>query len=116
LTTRTTSSWAICSIAPTAKLQILQQIFNDSEFNPLCTGNTDLGGEDFDQRLMEYCMSQSKRHSGIDVSDDKRAKQRLRKQCENAKRTLSNQTSATIEFEALANGQDFSTTMSRPKI
>jgi hypothetical protein len=35
--------------------------------NPLCTGNTHLVGEDLDQRLMEYCMSQFKRHSGIDV-------------------------------------------------
>jgi molecular chaperone DnaK (HSP70) len=76
-------------MAPTAKLQIFQQIFKDSEFNPLCTRNSDLGGEDFDQRLKEYCMSQFKLHSGIDVSDDKRAKERLWKQCENSKRTLS---------------------------
>jgi endoplasmic reticulum chaperone BiP len=61
-------------------------------------------------------MSQFKRQSGIDVSDDKRAKQRLQKQCENAKRTLSTQTSATIDCEALANGQDFSTATSRANI
>ncbi|KAG7360551.1 chaperone protein DnaK [Nitzschia inconspicua] len=85
-------------------------------FEVLATsGNTHLGGEDFDQRLMEYCMSQFKRQSGIDISDDKRAKQRLRKQCENAKRTLSTQTSATIDCEALAKGEDFSTTISRAK-
>ena len=71
--------------------------------------------QDFDQRLMEYCMSQFKRTSGIDISEDKRAVQRLRKQCENAKRTLSTQTSATIDCEALAQGQDFSTTISRAK-
>lgn len=79
------------------------------------SGNTHLGGEDFDQRLIEYCMSQFKRQTGIDIKDDKRAIQRLRKQCENAKRTLSTQTSATIDCEALANGEDFSITISRAK-
>jgi len=85
-------------------------------FEVLATsGNTHLGGEDFDQRLMEYCISQFKRQSGIDCSGDKRAVQRLRKQCEQAKRTLSTQTSATIDCEALANGEDFTTTISRAK-
>ena len=64
---------------------------------------------------MEYCMSQFKRKSGIDISGDKRAVQRLRKQCENAKRTLSTQTSTTIDCEALSNGEDFSLTLSRAK-
>ena len=79
------------------------------------SGNTHLGGEDFDQRLMEYCISQFKRQSNIDIHDDKRAIQRLRKQCELAKRTLSTQTSTTIDCEALSNGVDFSTTISRAK-
>jgi molecular chaperone DnaK (HSP70) len=79
------------------------------------SGNTHLGGEDFDQRLMEYCISQFKRQTGIDITDDKRAVQRLRKECENAKRTLSTQTSATVDCEALAQGHDFSTTISRAK-
>ena len=79
------------------------------------SGNTHLGGEDFDQRLMEYCMSQFKRQSGIDIAGDKRAMQRLRKQCENVKRTLSTQNSAQIDCEALAQGEDFSTTISRAK-
>jgi molecular chaperone DnaK (HSP70) len=79
------------------------------------SGNTHLGGEDFDQRLMEYCMSQFKRQSGIDITDDKRAMQRLRSQCEMAKRTLSTQTSVTIDCEALAKGEDFSTKISRAK-
>eukprot|EP00537_Pseudo-nitzschia_pungens_P006937 CAMPEP_0172377460 /NCGR_PEP_ID=MMETSP1060-20121228/68915_1 /TAXON_ID=37318 /ORGANISM="Pseudo-nitzschia pungens, Strain cf. cingulata" /LENGTH=716 /DNA_ID=CAMNT_0013105147 /DNA_START=178 /DNA_END=2328 /DNA_ORIENTATION=+ len=85
-------------------------------FEVLATsGNTHLGGEDFDQRLMEYCISQFKRKSGIDISKDKRAVQRLRKQCENAKRTLSTQTSTMIDCEALSNGEDFSLTLSRAK-
>lgn len=79
------------------------------------SGNTHLGGEDFDQRLMEYCMSQFKRQSGIDIATDKRAIQRLRKQCEMAKRTLSTQTSATVDCDALSGGVDFSTTISRAK-
>lgn len=79
------------------------------------SGNTHLGGQDFDQRLMEYFIAQFKRKSQIDISKDKRALQRLRKQCENAKRTLSTQTSATIDCEALAQGEDFSSTISRAK-
>jgi molecular chaperone DnaK (HSP70) len=78
-------------------------------------GNTHLGGEDFDQRLMEYCIKQFKRQTDIDVSGDKRAVQRLRKQCELAKRTLSTQTQATLDCEALAQGVDFTTTISRAK-
>jgi len=80
------------------------------------SGNTHLGGEDFDQRLMEYCMQQFKRQNGgMDMSTDKRAVQRLRKQCELAKRTLSTQTTATIDAEALYQGIDFTTTISRAK-
>lgn len=74
-----------------------------------------MGGEDFDHRLMDYCIAQFKRQSNIDITGDKRAIQRLRKQCETAKRTLSNQQSATIDCEALANGVDFQTTISRAK-
>lgn len=85
-------------------------------FEVLATaGDTHLGGQDFDQRLMSYFISQFKRKSGIDISKDKRAVQRLRKQCENAKRTLSNQNSATVECDALAEGKDFSSTISRAK-
>jgi chaperone protein DnaK len=79
------------------------------------SGNTHLGGEDFDQRMMDFFIAQFKRKSGIDISKDKRALQRLRKQCENAKRTLSTQNSAMVDCEALANGVDFSTTISRAK-
>jgi len=79
------------------------------------SGNTHLGGEDFDQRLMEYCISQFKRQSGKDISKDKRAVSRLRKQAELAKRTLSTQNSANVDLEALFEGIDFSTTISRAK-
>jgi len=79
------------------------------------SGNTHLGGQDFDHRLMQYFISQFKRKSQIDISKDNRALQRLRKQCENAKRTLSTQTTATVDCEALAEGVDFSSTISRAK-
>jgi len=79
------------------------------------SGNTHLGGEDFDQRLMDFFIAQFKRKSGIDISADKRALQRLRRQCENAKRTLSTQNMATVDCEALSNGVDFSSTISRAK-
>ena len=85
-------------------------------FEVLATaGDTHLGGQDFDQRLMNYFISQFKRQTGVDISGDKRAVQRLRKQCENAKRTLSNQNSATVECDALAEGKDFSSSISRAK-
>merc|ERR1711874_354243 len=77
------------------------------------SGDTHLGGEDFDQRLMDYFISQFKRQNNIDISKDKRALQRLRKQCEYAKRTLSSQTSTKIDCEALSNGIDFSSDITR---
>jgi len=81
------------------------------------SGNTHLGGEDFDQRLMEFCMSQFKRKksNAPDITKDKRAMQRLRKQCEQVKRTLSIQTSAQLDCDALCGGIDFSSTISRAK-
>jgi molecular chaperone DnaK (HSP70) len=60
-------------------------------------GDTHLGGEDFDQRLMDFCMIQFKKKNNIDLSQDKKAIARLRRQCEIAKRTLSTQTSTQIE-------------------
>ena len=60
-------------------------------------GDTHLGGEDFDQRLMDYVISQFKRQHKVDVSTDKRALQRVRRECEKAKRALSVQTQTTIE-------------------
>jgi molecular chaperone DnaK (HSP70) len=60
-------------------------------------GDTHLGGEDFDQRLMDYCLSQFKKKNGVSINGDNKAIARLRRQCEVAKRTLSTQTSAQIE-------------------
>lgn len=60
-------------------------------------GDTHLGGEDFDQRLMDYCIAQFKKKHRLDLTGDIKAKARLRRQCETAKRTLSTQSSAQID-------------------
>jgi heat shock 70kDa protein 1/2/6/8 len=60
-------------------------------------GDTHLGGEDFDQRMMDYCIAQFKKQHGHDISNDKKAIARVRRQCEMVKRTLSTQKSAQIE-------------------
>lgn len=60
-------------------------------------GDTHLGGEDFDQRMMDYCIAQFKKKHGSDLSGDMKAIARIRRQCETAKRTLSTQMSAQIE-------------------
>jgi molecular chaperone DnaK (HSP70) len=79
------------------------------------SGDTHLGGEDFDQRLMQHCIEQFKRKHGADLSGDKKAVQRLRKACEAAKRALSSGTQAQIEVEALHQGIDFSLPVSRAR-
>jgi len=79
-------------------------------------GHTHLGGEDFDNRLVEYCMAEFKKRSGgIDIKGNNRALRRLRTQCEKAKRTLSAAHQTVIECEALAEGEDFSLNLSRAK-
>lgn len=76
-------------------------------------GNTSLGGEDFDNRLLDHLAKEFKRKNGVDIYDNPRALRRLRTACERAKRTLSSATSATVEVEALHSGIDFSTTVTR---
>lgn len=78
-------------------------------------GDTHLGGEDFDQRMMDYCIAQFKKKHDKDLSNDKKAIARIRRQCEMAKRTLSTQKSAQIEIESLHQGIDFSIPFTRAK-
>eukprot|EP01038_Epipyxis_sp_PR26KG_P009233 gene9233-12447_t len=78
-------------------------------------GDTHLGGEDFDQRMMDYCISQFKKKHNQDPSNDIKAIARIRRACESAKRTLSTQKSAQIEIESLYQGIDFSLTFTRAK-
>jgi heat shock 70kDa protein 1/2/6/8 len=78
-------------------------------------GHTHLGGEDFDNRLVEFCMADFKKKSGIDIMGNARASRRLRTQCEKAKRILSSAHQAEIECETLAEGEDFNCSISRAK-
>jgi heat shock protein 5 len=85
-------------------------------FEVLATnGDTHLGGEDFDQRVMEYLLQQWKRKSGKDASKDPRAVGKLRKEVEIAKRTLSNAHQAKIEIENFHDGEDLVQTLTRAK-
>jgi L1 cell adhesion molecule like protein len=78
-------------------------------------GDTHLGGEDFDNLLVDFCVQEFKRKSKLDVSNNPRALRRLRTSCERAKRSLSSSTAATVEIDSLMDGVDFSTTLTRAK-
>jgi len=78
-------------------------------------GDTHLGGEDFDQRVMEHFMKLYKKKTGKDVRKDNRAVQKLRREVEKAKRALSATHSARIEIESFFDGEDFSETLTRAK-
>eukprot|EP01066_Platyproteum_vivax_P017269 Platyproteum_vivax@DN7333_c0_g1_i4.p1 len=79
-------------------------------------GDTHLGGEDFDNRLVDFALQDFKRKNrGKDMSGNSRAVRRLRTQCERAKRTLSSSTQATIEIDSLFDGIDYTCTISRAR-
>nr|8D1P_A Chain A, Chaperone DnaK [Plasmodium falciparum Palo Alto/Uganda]8D1Q_A Chain A, Chaperone DnaK [Plasmodium falciparum Palo Alto/Uganda]8D1S_A Chain A, Chaperone DnaK [Plasmodium falciparum Palo Alto/Uganda]8D1W_A Chain A, Chaperone DnaK [Plasmodium falciparum Palo Alto/Uganda]8D1Y_A Chain A, Chaperone DnaK [Plasmodium falciparum Palo Alto/Uganda]8D20_A Chain A, Chaperone DnaK [Plasmodium falciparum Palo Alto/Uganda]8D22_A Chain A, Chaperone DnaK [Plasmodium falciparum Palo Alto/Uganda]8D2 len=78
-------------------------------------GNTHLGGEDFDQRVMDYFIKMFKKKNNIDLRTDKRAIQKLRKEVEIAKRNLSVVHSTQIEIEDIVEGHNFSETLTRAK-
>jgi L1 cell adhesion molecule like protein len=78
-------------------------------------GNTHLGGEDFDNRMVDYFREEFRRKTGKDISTNRRALRRLRTACERAKRTLSAATSANIEIDSFCDGQDYYTTITRAK-
>ncbi|UYV75933.1 HSPA5 [Cordylochernes scorpioides] len=78
-------------------------------------GDTHLGGEDFDQRVMEHFIKLYKKKAGKDIRGDNRAIQKLRREVEKAKRTLSGAHQARIEIESFYEGEDFSETLTRAK-
>ena len=78
-------------------------------------GDTHLGGEDFDQRVMDYFIKLYKKKKGVDVRKSNRAVQKLRREVEKAKRALSSQHQAKIEIESFIDGEDFSETLTRAK-
>ncbi|KZV96951.1 heat shock protein 70 [Exidia glandulosa HHB12029] len=89
---------------------------DDGVFEVLATsGDTHLGGEDFDQRIISHMSSLYKVKTGRDVSKDVRAMSKLKRAVEGAKRTLSSQMSARLEIEAFEGGNDFSETLTRAK-
>ena len=65
-------------------------------------GDTHLGGEDFDNNLLEHFKNEFKKKSKLDISEDPRALRRLRSACERAKRTLSSVTQTTVEVDSLS--------------
>jgi len=85
-------------------------------FEVLATnGDTHLGGEDFDQRVMQYFIKMIQKKDKVDLSKDKRAIQKLRREVERVKRALSSQPQARLEIEALYDGEDFSETLTRAR-
>ena len=79
------------------------------------SGDTHLGGEDFDQRMVNHFVQEFKRKHKKDIADNKRAVRRLRTACERAKRTLSSSTQASVEIDSLYEGVDFYTTITRAR-
>jgi L1 cell adhesion molecule like protein len=78
-------------------------------------GDTHLGGEDFDQRMMDHFVREFKRKHKKDMSTSDRALRRLRTACERAKRSLSSATRATVEIDSLFEGEDFNSTITRAR-
>uniref|UniRef100_A0A6B2EEA2 Heat shock 70 kDa protein cognate 4 n=1 Tax=Phlebotomus kandelakii TaxID=1109342 RepID=A0A6B2EEA2_9DIPT len=78
-------------------------------------GDTHLGGEDFDNRLVNHFVQEFKRKHKKDLTSNKRALRRLRTACERAKRTLSSSTQANIEIDSLFEGTDFYTSITRAR-
>merc|ERR1711902_339009 len=79
------------------------------------SGDTHLGGEDFDNRMVNHFMTEFKRKHKKDLSGNKRALRRLRTACERAKRTLSASAQANIEIDSLFEGIDFYTSITRAR-
>ena len=78
-------------------------------------GDTHLGGEDFDNRLMNHFVAEFKRKNKKDITGNARALRRLRTACERAKRTLSSTAQTTIEIDSLFEGIDFFTSITRAR-
>ena len=79
------------------------------------SGDTHLGGEDFDQRVMQYFIKLIKKKYDKDVSKNSRALQKLKRECERAKRALSSQAQVNVEIESLIDGIDISEPLSRAR-
>ena len=79
-------------------------------------GDAHLGGKDFDNRIVDFCLQDFKRKNrGKDMTGNHRAIRLLQTQCERAQRTLSSSTQATIEIYSLFEGIDYSCSLSRAR-
>ena len=74
-------------------------------------GDMHLGGQDFDNEIVNYCINEFKEQSGIDINE--KAKCRLKVECEKAKKNLSSASETDIDIDCLANGEDFTITITR---
>jgi heat shock protein 5 len=89
---------------------------DDGVFEVLATnGDTHLGGEDFDQRVMEYFLKEIKKKHNVDLSKNNRALAKLRREIEKAKRALSTAHQVKVEIESLFEGEDFAETLTRAR-
>ncbi|MCI13403.1 heat-shock protein, partial [Trifolium medium] len=78
-------------------------------------GNTHIGGEDFDNRMLNYFVEEFKRKNKVDITRNPRALRRLKTACEKAKRTLTFKSLTSIEIDNLFEGIDFSSSITRVK-
>merc|ERR1711912_120023 len=78
-------------------------------------GDTHLGGEDFDNRMVDHFVEEFKKKNRKDITTNQRALRRLRTACERAKRTLSSSTQAHIEIDSLFEGVDFNSVITRAR-
>ncbi|KAG0309148.1 ATPase with role in protein import into the ER [Dissophora globulifera] len=89
---------------------------DDGVFEVLATsGDTHLGGEDFDQRVIDHFVKQYKKKNSKDITKDLKTMGKLKREVEKAKRTLSAQMSVRIEIDSFHDGNDFSETLTRAK-
>merc|ERR1719361_1137482 len=89
---------------------------DEGVFEVLATnGDTHLGGEDFDQRVMQYFIGRIKKKYKVDLSKDKRSLAKLRRECEKAKRALSSVHQTKVEIEGILDGDDMSETLTRAR-
>ena len=89
---------------------------DEGVFEVLATaGDTHLGGEDFDNRLVNHFVAEFKRKHKLDITSNARSIRRLRTACERAKRTLSSSTQASVEIDALYDGIDFYSSITRAR-
>lgn len=89
---------------------------DDGVFEVLSTaGDTNFGGEDLDNRIVDYFSDEIKRKFKKNIKENARSLRRLRTACERAKRTLSSSTTAMVEVDSLIDGIDFNSTLTRAR-